>query len=337
MPYRRTLIQITATCLVLVFNSSLLGQVRRPQSSGSQTSEFSAQIVAARALPSVVLLICDDGSEVSQGSGFFVRPGVLVTNFHVIEGKSRGIVRVAVGDKREKRLFRVARVIAFDKESDLALLNVPDARKAEIPSLPLLPDRREIAVGETIYALGNPEGLVGTISPGIVSAGIRSSQKLARLQITAPISHGSSGGPVLNTRAQVVGVAVGSIEEGQNLNFAVPASLVTALIQNAKFPDPSDELLDDIPNKEDQKLAGWTWTDLPTSAAGQSSRTLPPPMIIGPLRQGESKETASLRKLDGVRIIIEELDADALKVVTAYQLQTEIELRLRRNRCADSN
>jgi len=79
-------------------------------------AELTAREIARRSLPSVVLLMCDAENDLSLGSGFFIRPGVLVTNYHVIEGMSRGLVQVAVGRRGEKRTFRVARVIAFDRE-----------------------------------------------------------------------------------------------------------------------------------------------------------------------------------------------------------------------------
>src|SRR5437762_6933832 len=106
-----------------------------------------------------------------------------------------------------------------------ALLGIYDAFNVPIPSLPL-DARAALSVGETIYAFGNPEGLTGTMSPGIVSAGLRNTRDGTLLQISAPISSGSSGGPVVDSRGQVVGVALGSLREGQNLNFAVHASTV---------------------------------------------------------------------------------------------------------------
>ena len=107
---------------------------------------------------------------------------------------SRGLVQVAVGRRGEKRTFRVARVIAFDRESDIALFSVPAAKDAGVSTLSLAPSTYEIEVGENVYALGNPEGLVGSMSTGIVSAGLRSTLRKSRIQITAPLSHGSSGG-----------------------------------------------------------------------------------------------------------------------------------------------
>ncbi len=83
------------------------------------------------------------------------------------------------------------------------------------------------------FAVGNPKGLEGTFSQGIVSS-IRKSERINLLQITASISEGSSGGVVLNDKGEVVGVAVGAIESGKSLNFAIPVSLLRSLISNQK-------------------------------------------------------------------------------------------------------
>ena len=77
-------------------------------------------------------------------------------------------------------------------------MSVPSAVDVGIPSLPFVREDYSIEVGETVFALGNPEGLVGSMAQGLVSASVRSSLKKARIQISAPISHGSSGGPVVN-------------------------------------------------------------------------------------------------------------------------------------------
>src|SRR5205814_3847452 len=83
-------------------------------------------------------------------------------------------------------------------------------------------------IGDAVYAIGNPIGLEGTFSQGVVS-GVRAFGSDRLLQITAPISPGSSGGPVLDQTGTVVGVSVMSIVTGQNLNFAIPSEYVARL------------------------------------------------------------------------------------------------------------
>ena len=94
-----------------------------------------------------------------------------------------------------------------------------------------------VQVGETVYAVGNPQGLEGTFSQGIVSS-IRQVGSDKVLQITAPISPGSSGGPVLNSKGEVIGVSVATFRGGQNLNFAIPSNYLKVLIAKAGPPKP---------------------------------------------------------------------------------------------------
>jgi S1-C subfamily serine protease len=145
---------------------------------------------------------------------------VIATNFHVIRGAHEGYARLVGHDTR----YQILGVLAADKEEDLAVVSIG----GDIATEPLpLSQSSAPAVGDTIYVLGNPEGLEGTFSQGIIS-GIRDGQQTAFLQITAPISHGSSGGPVLDKGGSVIGVACATYDAGQNLNFAIP---VTELIK----------------------------------------------------------------------------------------------------------
>jgi hypothetical protein len=158
----------------------------------------------------------------SLGSGFIVADGIVVTNHHVIDSTFGGKVKV-IG---EERSYRINGVFAKDPLHDLALLDVP-----ELHAPPLSIDITEVMVGDKLYAIGNPLGLEGTLSEGIVS-GVREFGKDRILQISAPISPGSSGGAVLNEYGEIVGVAVATLQGGQNLNFAIPSQYVKDLISN---------------------------------------------------------------------------------------------------------
>jgi hypothetical protein len=185
--------------------------------------------LAQNTFPSVVLLLMQDadGQPMSLGSGFFVGDGLIATNVHVLRGASSGQGRRVGLD----RTYPVNSVVAADASADLAVLKVPG-----FAAPPLKIDQSEdIAVGDAIYAVGNPEGLEGTFSQGIVS-GIRTIGADKLIQITAPISPGSSGGPVINGRGEVVGVAVATFSEGQNLNFAIPSSYLAALLKRIGPP-----------------------------------------------------------------------------------------------------
>ena len=183
-----------------------------------------AQQIAKKALDATVLLVMEDanGQPLGLGSGFFVRTNQIATNFHVIEGAARGTAK-RVGQKTE---YTIEGFTAMDEKHDLAILQVSASGVQPLP----LGDSDTVEIGETVYVAGNPKGyLEGTFSDGIIS-GIRGDSTDKRLQMTAPISPGSSGGPVLNGVGEVIGVSVMTIEGGQNLNFAIPSNYLTVLV-----------------------------------------------------------------------------------------------------------
>jgi len=176
-----------------------------------------------RIKPSAVAIETFDarGQQLSRGSGFFVDKDRVVTNRHVIEGAFRAEVHLSSGNT-----YQVKGVLAVDAEGDLALLKV-DAP----PNLvrPLSLDRTSPQEGESVVIIGNPFGLEGSVTNGIVSA-VRDIPGFGRIiQITAPISPGSSGSPVINMQGQVIGVATLQITGGQSVNFAIPSERVAQL------------------------------------------------------------------------------------------------------------
>ncbi|MBW1795634.1 MAG: serine protease [Deltaproteobacteria bacterium] len=211
------------------------------------------QEIARKAFGSVVLLVMEDdsGQPVSLGSGFFIRQGVIASNLHVVEGASRGYAKL-IGQKAK---YDIEGTVGIDPLHDLVLLEIsilhttapPDSiveyvlkkRLSRITPLPLR-NSEAVEVGEPVYVVGNPQGLEGTFSQGIVSS-IREVGTEKLLQITAPISPGSSGGPVLNSRGQVIGVAVATFKGGQNLNFAIPSNYLKALLGKAGPAKPLHE------------------------------------------------------------------------------------------------
>lgn len=189
----------------------------------STVSAQTAPQLARKTFPSVVMIVTSDanGQPLALGSGFSVRDGVIATNMHVIEGASTARIKV-IG---RSETYAVAGVIGTDATADLALLKVGGLNAPPLE----LGDSKQAAVGDQVFAVGNPEGLEGTFSEGIIS-GIRTVDRDSLLQITAPISPGSSGGPVIDSTGKVLGIAVATFKEGQNLNFAVPVSYLKALI-----------------------------------------------------------------------------------------------------------
>ena len=177
--------------------------------------------ITRRAGPAVVTLhtFNANGRETGLGSGFFLPDGRIATNRHVVEGATR--IRVVGNNERE--LGGATYAEAVGRSADLAILPRIGSAPATLPVATRLPE-----AGESVVVIGAPEGLSNTVSTGIVSA-IRQIGGRTLVQISAPISHGSSGGPVLNMRGEVIGVSVSILSEGQNLNFAVPATELQSL------------------------------------------------------------------------------------------------------------
>ena len=176
-----------------------------------------------RIKPSAVAIETFDakGATLSRGSGFFISSDRVITNRHVIEKSSRVEIHLINGKK-----FTARGVLAIDGEGDLALLQVDVPLNSAAP-LPLVQSAPQ--EGESIVVVGNPFGLEGSVSNGIVSA-VREIPGYGKIiQITAPISPGSSGSPVVNMRGQVIGVATLQAAEGQSLNFAVPSARIAQL------------------------------------------------------------------------------------------------------------
>ena len=192
-----------------------------------------AEQIAEKALAATVYLEMKDrnGKILGFGSGFFVREDLIATNFHVIEGASNGTAKL-VG---KYTTYTIAGITAADETNDLALLKV---NAHGIKSLPL-GNSDDVKIGMTVYVAGNPLGLEGTFSDGIISSR-RHRYTQERLQMTAPISPGSNGGPVLNRKGEVIGVSV-SVHPGldtQNLNFAIPSNYLKKLLDRSGQAKP---------------------------------------------------------------------------------------------------
>src|SRR6267143_782709 len=178
-----------------------------------------------RVKPAVVAIATydADGEPVMTGSGFFLRPGEVVTNLHVIRGAKRCEVKTLDG---KGKVFPVAGTLAIDEEGDLALLSVemPRERPRASEIAEALPDE-----GESIFVIGNPLKLEGSVTDGIVSS-VREVPNVGKIiHITAPISHGNSGSPVFNLKGQVIGVVTVKVTNGQNINLAIGVARLAEL------------------------------------------------------------------------------------------------------------
>ena len=223
------------------------------------------QQIAKKAFNSTVLLVMEgaNGKLLGLGSGFFVRNGQVATNLHVVEGAARGYAKL-VGQKTK---YDVEGLTAIDAKRDLVILKVSTLG---VPVLSL-GDSDALQVGEPVYAVGNPQGLEGTFSQGIISS-IRRVGTDRLLQLTAPVSPGSSGGPVLNGAGKVIGVSVATFRGGQNLNFAIPSNYLKALVAKVGTAKPLSKtktatsersILADLGGKSTQGVTGgrFTWSE----------------------------------------------------------------------------
>ena len=207
-----------ALCLLV----TSCGGSQKPQRSRMSTKE-----IVTRTKPAIVRITTSQaGGGVGIGTGFIVRSdGHIATNLHVIAGSSNLKVKLLDGTEH-----RVTRVIAADYKRDLAIIAI------EATGLPTLNigNSDEVNAGDRVIAIGNPLGFLDyTVSDGLISSIRPLDENVTLLQISAPISQGSSGGPLFNLYGEVIGVAVGITDpkaNGQNLNFGIPSNYLKPLI-----------------------------------------------------------------------------------------------------------
>ena len=181
--------------------------------------------IAAQASKSVVVIRTPLGT----GAGFVVAPNRVATCFHVVAGADRIVVRTQDGVEHA-----VYSVVAYDQTDDVALLAVE-----AVAAPPLrLGDFTAVSPGDPVTVIGHPEGLESSVSTGIVSAVRKLDSGSQLLQITAPISPGSSGGPVLNQKGRVIGLTSFLLRNGQELNFAAPIPALRKLLASESAPIP---------------------------------------------------------------------------------------------------
>lgn len=191
-----------------------------------ETLALTPQEIAQTALQSTVFLqVKKPENQITSASGFVVGEGLIVTSYHIAENMLTGSTARLVNSAL---MYSIEAIAAVDKPHDLAVLKVTGI------SAPLLPlgDSDTVRVGDTVYVTGNPKGYLGTFSVGHISAIQKGDSFVADkvIQMTAPISKGSSGGPVLNARGAVIGVVSGGDTAGQNLNFATPVNFLKQLL-----------------------------------------------------------------------------------------------------------
>ena len=205
------LIPLIVFLFCFAFSLSLLAQ-----------EELSAIVKKIEPSTVVILTYDKEGEILGQGSGFFIsQNGDVITNWHVLQGANRAEIKTAQG-----KVYPINKIVAEDKEADIIRVSV------DIPLKAIFPLQVSVSIpeaGERIVVIGSPLGLERTVADGIVSA-VRDIPEFGKIiQITAPLSPGSSGSPVVNMKGEVIGVATFQVVEGQNLNFAIPGERVRKL------------------------------------------------------------------------------------------------------------
>jgi S1-C subfamily serine protease len=195
-----------------------------PASPASAAAQPSIQELYRRASPSVVFINQVDaaGKTTSLASGFIVSPnGVIVTNHHVID-PDQGAVHIHVKIPRGD-VYTDVRVVYAEERRDFAVIQI---KAAGLPALPV-GDSDKVQVGDRVIAIGNPQGLELTLTEGIVeNVRLDPDNGYRFIQHQAPISPGSSGGPLLNMSGQVIGINAFNVRNAQNLNGAIPINYV---------------------------------------------------------------------------------------------------------------
>jgi S1-C subfamily serine protease len=196
----------------------------------SLTAELGGENIYQKCAPAVFYLerFDTEGVLLGIGSGFFItRDGLALTNYHVVDGAASSVITTAEGFT-----YNVKGICGYDKVNDIAVLQIDGSG---FPYL-RLGDSDTVQTGDDVYAIGSPYGLLNTISNGVVSNTGRQVNGTDFIQYTAPISMGSGGGPVLNTKGDVVGLTCLTVLNGQTLNFAVPINKQAQLSRTGSVP-----------------------------------------------------------------------------------------------------
>ncbi len=180
----------------------------------TQNAEKSFEELAKLASSIVMIAIHNrDGEIIGTGSGIMIgRDGYILTNNHVAAGGSFYSVRI----EDDEEIYTTDEVIKYNSTLDLAVIRI----QRSLNPLPVYRGERKLVRGQKVVAIGSPLGLFNSVSDGIIS-GFREINHVDMIQFTAPISHGSSGGAVLNMQGEVIGISTAGMDNGQNINLAV--------------------------------------------------------------------------------------------------------------------
>ena len=159
----------------------------------------------------VFMVYTENAMSIAQGSGFFVsRDGIAISNYHVFKGTYKGLETIKLSDGQT---FKVKEVYGYSEKFDYIVFKVDGDKFDYIPI-----SKKDLEIGDEVYAIGSPKGLNNTFSNGLISQ----KHKDFIWQISVPIDHGSSGGVLLNKYGEAIGITTGGIDSSNaNLNFAI--------------------------------------------------------------------------------------------------------------------
>lgn len=199
----------------ILFISYIVSFLSLPTQQSLTQQELNPEQIYEKVNDAVVIVLAYDtnGKLRNQGSGVVIsEEGYILTNYHIMENANSVLVihgDISISD---------VEIIGGDIEADILALRIPIDNFSFIE----LPESDEIRIGQRIYAIGSPMGYENTISEGIISGYRDFDDGINLIQITASISSGSSGGAVVNSRGELIGISTYTVAEGQNLNFAIP-------------------------------------------------------------------------------------------------------------------
>ncbi|MBO0857962.1 MAG: trypsin-like peptidase domain-containing protein [Chloracidobacterium sp.] len=282
--------KIKIILLALFIPAAVSAQNRVLKSPSEIAREQSKAVVIIEAMD-------ERGSVTGQGSGFIVTPqGAIVTNLHVVQGAASLRVKLPGGDA-----YKTSDLIDVDDAKDIAVVKIKGFKLPVVA----LGDSDKSEIGEAVVAISSPEGLVNSISTGVIS-GVRRFDTYRVFQISAPISQGSSGGALFNSRGEVIGVITYLLKSGQNINFAVPINYARGMISD----HPSKTLADLRPpersktgaNPQDslsESIDGGEHSQLGVAMRGKLGRTQIEPMFVRP----DEALKLFYRLVDGINLI----------------------------------
>lgn len=193
----------------------------------SNTEKPLDQIIQENDPKTVALLVPTGDDKYSIGSGFFIAPGLIVTNYHVVDNGCNALIRT-----NDAKIYEAEGIVAGDKTVDIAVIKL----KQKIGQPVQLGDPSALKKGEKATAIGSPKGLFNTVSTGIIS-NFWSNENVDQIQISIPITHGNSGGPLFNSKGEVVGITASGVESEGELNFAISATHIQDITNKLKDAD----------------------------------------------------------------------------------------------------